>query len=218
MTGKQVQNLKSKRRLCYEKRLSFTSFILSSALLLSMAAPMTVFAVKTEDEILKKDVTAYLYSNDKTDKLNCLFKSSMPDMPYISTVDFCSNVFKDTASEIKNDDGTYTVTLNNAAMVIDTENDTVYFDEFESFMGGVPVSEGTFLDSPYCKNEESVIERKPKSITLDLGEYDIDILDSDGRSYFPVSTLSLLFVNTYNAAEYLGDSIYFIHSSDIIER
>ena len=167
MTGKQVQNLKSKRRLCYEKRLSFTSFILSSALLLSMAAPMTVFAVKTEDEILKKDVTAYLYSNDKTDKLNCLFK--------------------DTASEIKNDDGTYTVTLNNAAMVIDTENDTVYFDEFESFMGGVPVSEGTFLDS-------------------------------DGRSYFPVSTLSLLFVNTYNAAEYLGDSIYFIHSSDIIER
>ena len=107
---------------------------------------------------------------------------------------------------------------NNAAMVIDTENDTVYFDEFESFMGGVPVSEGTFLDSPYCKNEESVIEGKPKSITLDLGEYDIDILDSDGRSYFPVSTLSLLFVNTYNAAEYLGDSIYFIHSSDIIER
>ena len=198
MTGKQVQNLKSKRRLCYKKRLSFTSFILSSALLLSMAAPMTVFAVKTEDEILKKDVTAYLYSNDKTDKLNCLFK--------------------DTASEIKNDDGTYTVTLNNAAMVIDTENDTVYFDEFESFMGGVPVSEGTFLDSPYCKNEESVIEGKPKSITLDLGEYDIDILDSDGRSYFPVSTLSLLFVNTYNAAEYLGDSIYFIHSSDIIER
>ncbi len=81
-----------------KKQAKILSPILSSALLLSMAVPMTAFAAE--------EVTAYLYSSEKTDTLNCLFKSSMPDMAYISTADFCSNIFEGTATEVKNDDGT----------------------------------------------------------------------------------------------------------------
>ena len=87
-----------------KKQAKILSPILSSALLLSVAVPMTAFAA--EEEIVQKNVTAYLYSSEKTDTLNCLFKSSMPDMAYISTADFCSNIFEGTATEVKNDDGT----------------------------------------------------------------------------------------------------------------
>ncbi|MEE3404410.1 MAG: hypothetical protein VZR73_10040, partial [Acutalibacteraceae bacterium] len=91
------------------------SVILSSVLLLSMTTPVTAFAA--EEAIVRKDITAYLYSMENTETLSCVFISSMPDMPYISTVDFLSNIFEGTAAEVKNDDGTFTVTIDTASMV-----------------------------------------------------------------------------------------------------
>lgn len=44
-----------------KKQAKILSPILSSALLLSMAVPMTAFAA--EEEIVQKNVTAYLYSS-----------------------------------------------------------------------------------------------------------------------------------------------------------
>ena len=197
-----------------KRQAKILSVILSSVLLLSMTTPVTAFAA--EEAIVRKDITAYLYSMENTETLSCVFISSMPDMPYISTVDFLSNIFEGTAAEEKNDDGTYTVTIDSTPMVIDTENDTVHFDEFEVFMSSRPVQEGTALDSPYCHDLGMSVEGETKGFTLELGEYDIDILDVDGKSYFPASSLSLLFSQTYNAAEYLGGSIYFIHCSEIV--
>ena len=197
-----------------KRQAKILSVILSSVLLLSMTTPVTAFAA--EEAIVRKDITAYLYSMENTETLSCVFISSMPDMPYISTVDFLSNIFEGTAAEVKNDDGTFTVTIDTASMVIDAEKDTVHFDEFEVFMSIKPIEEGTALDSPYCHNLGASVEGETKSLTLDLGEYDIDILDVDGKSYFPASSLSLLFSQTYNAAEYLGGSIYFIHCSEIV--
>lgn len=185
--------------------------ILSSVLLLSMAVPMTAFAA--EEEIIQKDVTAYLYSSDNAETFSCVFKSTMPDMPYISTVDFLSNIFEGTATEVKNDDGTYTVTIDSTPMVIDAENDTVYFDEFEVFMSSKAIEEGTALDSPYCHNLGAGIEGETNSLTIDLGEYDIDILDVDGRSYFPASFLSLLFTQTYHIMQQNTSAAVFISST-----
>lgn len=197
-----------------KKCLSSISIVLSSALLVSMAAPLTAFA--TGDEISQKDITSYLYSKDKTETLTCLFKSSMPDMPYISTSDFCENIFKGETNEVKNPDGTYTVTNPDGSMVIDTVNDTIYFDEFESFISSEADSDGTMLHAPYSETLGMTIEGETKSLTLDLGAYDIDILEYEGRSYFPVSSVSLLFSITYDAAEYADGCIYFIHCSDMM--
>ena len=197
-----------------KKQAKILCTILSSVLLLSMAVPVTAFAA--EEGIIQKDVTAYLYSSENAETFSCVFKSTMPDMPYVSTVDFLSNVFEGTAAEVKNDDGTFTVTIDTASMVIDAEKDTVHFDEFEVFMSIKPIEEGTALDSPYCRNLGAGVEGETNSLTIDLGEYDSDILDVDGRSYFPASFLSLLFTQTYNAAEYLCGSIYFIHCSDLM--
>ncbi len=196
-----------------KKIMSTVSIALSSALLLSMAAPVTAFAVG--DEVTQKDVTAYLYSMEDSETLQCIFKSTMPDMPYISTVDFCDNIFKGTFTEEKNSDGTYTVSAQEGTMVINTDSDTLYFDVFESFVGGETDTDSS-LDAPYLQPSETTIEGELNSLTLDFGAYDIDILEADGRTYMPLSSISLLFSQTYNAAEYANENIYFVHSSEIM--
>ena len=179
-----------------------------------MAAPVTAFA--TEEEITKKDITAYLYGMEDSETLQCLFKSTMPDIPYISTVDFCDNIFKADFTEEKNSDGTYTVSAPKGTMVINTNDDTLYFESFESFADSEPNADGSVLDAPYCQPSDVVAIGETNSLTLDLGKYHIDLIESDGKTYMPVSFISILFSVAYNAAAYANGNIYFIHCTDIL--
>ncbi|MBQ9413748.1 MAG: hypothetical protein IJU16_01315, partial [Clostridia bacterium] len=115
-----------------KKLLSSVSVILVLGMLLSMASPLTAFA--TGDEITAKDLTAHIYSMDNTETIQCLFKSSMPDMAFISTVDYLKHVYVDEPTEEKNADGTYTITNPKGTMVIDPEKDDLHFDSFEDFV------------------------------------------------------------------------------------
>ena len=197
-----------------KKLLSSVSVILVLVMLLSMAAPLTAFAAG--DEITAKDLTAHIYSMDKTETIQCLFKSSMPDMPFISTVDFLKHIYVDEPTEEKNANGTYTVTNPNGTMVIDAQKDTIHFDSFEDFVSAKENAEGTELDVAYVKEYAPVNEGEIKSLDLDFSPYKIDIIEYDGKTYFPVSTIGLLFGATYNTAVYCEDEVYFIHSSDIV--
>ena len=197
-----------------KKTMSLISISLAASMLLSMSVPLTVNAA--EDEIIAKDLTAHIYSMDKTETVQCLFKSTIPDIAYISTVDFLKYIFVDESTEVQNADGTYTVTNSDGTMVIDPENDTLHFDSFENFVSAEANAEGTDLDSPYCKELEPVFEGTVNSLDLDLSEYSIDILEYEGRTYFPSSSISLIFGATYNTAQYYEDNIYFIHCSDIV--
>ena len=109
-----------------KKLLSSVSVILVLVMLLSMASPLTAFAVG--DEITMKDLTAHIYNMEDTETLSCLFKSSMPDMAFISTVDFLKHIYVDEPTEVKNADGTYTITNPKGTMVIDPQKDTLHFD------------------------------------------------------------------------------------------
>ncbi|MBQ3329752.1 MAG: hypothetical protein IJG87_01080 [Ruminococcus sp.] len=197
-----------------KKLLSSVSVILVLVMLLSMASPLTAFAVG--DEITMKDLTAHIYNMEDTETLSCLFKSSMPDMAFISTVDFLKNIFVDEPTEEKNADGTYTITNPKGTMVIDPEKDDLHFDSFEDFVSAKVNAEGTELDAPYIKEYAPVNEGEMKSLDLDLSPYKIDILEHEGKTYFPVSSIGTLFGATYNTATYYNDNIYFIHTSDIV--
>ena len=186
-----------------KKLLSSVSVILVLVMLLSMA-------------ITVKDLTAHIYNMEDTETLSCLFKSSMPDMAFISTVDFLKNIFVDEPTEEKNADGTYTITNPKGTMVIDPEKDDLHFDSFEDFVSAKVNAEGTELDAPYIKEYAPVNEGEMKSLDLDLSPYKIDILEHEGKTYFPVSSIGLIFGATYNTAAYYKDNIYFIHTSDIV--
>ena len=196
-----------------KKLLSSVSVILVLVMLLSMAAPMTASAAG--DEITVKDLTAHIYNMEDTETLQCLFKSSMPDMAFISTVDFLKRAYVDEPSEVKNADGTYTITNPKGTMVIDPEHDTLHFDSFEDFVSAKENVDGTEMDVPYLKEHAPVKEGEINGLDLDLSPYKIDIIEYDGKTYFPATTLGLLFSATYNTAVYSEDNIYFIHCADI---
>lgn len=197
-----------------KKLLSSVSVILVLVMLLSTAAPMTASAAG--DEITVKDLTAHIYNMDDTETIQCLFKSSMPDMAFISTVDFLNHVYVDKPSEVKNADGTYTITNPKGTMVIDPQKDTLHFDYFEDFISAKVNVEGTEMNVPYIKEYAPVNEGEIKGLDLDLSSYKIDIIEHDGKTYFPVSSIGLLFGGTYNTAVYTEDNIYFVHCADIV--
>ena len=115
-----------------KRLLSSVSVILVLVMLLSVAAPMTAYAAG--DGITVKDLTAHIYNMEDTETMQCLFKSSMPDMAFISTVDFLKHIYVDKPSEVKNADCTYTITNPKGTMVIDPQKDTLHFDYFEDFI------------------------------------------------------------------------------------
>ena len=197
-----------------KKRLSFLSVILVLSLLLTMAAPLGALAA--EETLTEKTLTAYLYKPDATDTVPCLFKSSLPDMPYISTVDYLKRVYVAPPTETVNGDGTYTVTNGQGTMVVDPEKDTLHFDVFELFAENITIQEGSMLEVNYLKTVDSGFEGESKSLDLDLSAYGLDVLEKDGHTYFPLSTLSLLTSMIYNAGVYANGSIYFIHTTDLL--
>ena len=197
-----------------KRTLSSVCVILVLVMLLSMAAPMTASAAG--DEITEKELTAHIYSMEDTETMKCLFKSSMPDMAFISTVDFLKHVYVDEPTEEKNADGTYTITNPKGTMVIDPQHDTLHFDYFEDFTAAKVNVDGTEMDAPYIKEYAPVNEGEKNGLDLDLSPYKIDIIEYDGKTYFPVSSIGLLFSATYNTAVYNEDSIYFVHCADIV--
>ena len=197
-----------------KKLLSSVSVTLVLVMLLSVAAPMTASA--TGDGITAKDLTAHIYNMEDTETMQCLFKSSMPDMAFISTVDFLKRAYVDEPSEVKNADGTYTITNPKGTMVIDPEHDTLHFDSFEDFVSAKENVDGTEMDVPYLKEHAPVKEGEINGLDLDLSPYKIDIIEYDGKTYFPVSSIGLLVSETYNTAVYNADNIYFVHCADIV--
>lgn len=197
-----------------KKLLSSVSVTLALVMLLSTAAPMTASAAG--DEITVKDLTAHIYNMEDTETMQCLFKSSMPDMAFISTVDFLKHIYVDEPTEVKNADGTYTITNPKGTMVIDPQHDTLHFDYFEDFISAKPNVDGTEMDVPYLKEYAPVNEGEKNGLDLDLSPYKIDIIEYDGKTYFPVSSIGLLVSETYNTAVYNEDNIYFVHCADIV--
>ncbi|MBQ3416861.1 MAG: hypothetical protein IJH32_03410 [Ruminococcus sp.] len=197
-----------------KRLLSSVSVILVLVMLLSVAAPMTAYAAG--DEITVKDLTAHIYNMEDTETTQCLFKSSMPDMAFISTVDFLKHIYVDEPTEVKNADGTYTITNPKGTMVIDPQHDTLHFDYFEDFISAKPNVDGTEMDVPYLKEYAPVNEGETNGLDLDLSPYKIDIIEYDGKTYFPVSSIGLLVSATYNTAVYCNDEIYFVHCADIV--
>ena len=194
-----------------KKFLPTLSLILSSALVMTATATTTVYAEKS-DTMETKTLDAYLYSTDDLTSVECLFDPELPDVPYIDIVDYYNNIYRDDVTRTRNDNGTYTVSNSFSSMVINTENDTIYFESFEKFMSNKKArNDGTMLDSPFTSEIDTAVEGEEKSVTIDLGKYDIDIFEKDNKVYFPLSTLSDLFFFSYNGAEYVDGKLYFVH-------
>ena len=163
----------------------------------------------------KKQLTTYLYSMDDAVTTECLFYENLPSVAYINPVDYLSHIYKVDFSEKKNADGTYTIVkADDSTMTVNVETDTVYFDCYEHFAFNDVNFEGSSLENDFAEELPIEFMGTQKGVTLDLAKYDIDIVVYGGKVYFPLPTLSDIFIPTYHAAEYLDGTLYYVNTMD----
>ena len=186
---------------------------LIAAMLATSSLSLSAFAAEEEDGFEKKSVKAYFYSKDDSKDLDCLFTKANSELPYLKVEDFLDSIFTVDFDAVDKGNGVYEITGNDGAMTVDTEKDTVTVKNYERLttFNSVPSKN---LGGKYAK--EKTGSEIPESVAvLDFSKYGIDLLADDGEAYMPLTTLSDIFVLTYNSAVYLDGSIYFNHNSDL---
>ena len=184
------------------------------------ALPLGVIAAHADDEaeevtVEKKEVNAYVYSLENTKTFECLFRSDLPDVPYIDVIDYLNVIYTDEFTESANEDGTFTVTnVNGYTMVVDPGNDTVFFENYDEFISCETSQEGSSLNIDYLLYKDGAFTVEPQAVTIDFGSYHVDLIGQDGKVYLPLTVVAAMFSIAYNNAVYLDGDICFVHTSD----
>ena len=175
--------------------------------------PVSAFADKAPD-YEKKDVTAYRYSLDKSETLQCLFTKNLPEVPYVNVEDYLDRLY--TVDFTTSSDGdVYTVSGNGFSVVTDTSKDTVTINNYDNALGEniVEVEKADVAD--YIKIGQPEVSGTNNPVNLDYSKYSIDLIGDDGKVYFPLTTLSDIFDCTYLAAEYIDNKLYFVKTLSV---
>lgn len=172
--------------------------------------PVSAFADKAPD-YEKKDVTAYRYSLDKSETLQCLFMKDLPEVPYVNVEDYLDRLYTVDFTTSSNGD-VYTVSGNGFSVVTDTSKDTVTINNYDNAFGEniVEVEKADVAD--YIKSGQPEVSGTNNPVNLDYSKYSIDLIGDDGKVYFPLTTLSDIFDATYLAAEYIDYKLYFVQT------
>ena len=192
--------------------MTFKKRVFTAAAAAVFAVSVLPFAAFADDEpaaFEKKAVTTYLYSMEKSEQLECLFSSSLPDVPYIDFEAYADRIYTEDFKTTANGD-VYTIKGNDMTFVADTAKDTLTLEDFDRNFGEniVIVEEASVPD--YARNTDDMIKGETKTAVLDLSKYGIDLVGEGGKLYLPLTTLSDLFSPTYLAAEYVGGNLYFL--------
>ena len=174
------------------------------------AFPLSAFA-DGEAAYEIKDVTSYLYSMDKSETLRCLFLNDLPEVPYVSVEDYLDRLY--TVDFTTSSDGdVYTVSGNGFSVVTDTSKDTVTINNYDNAFGENTVEVEKADVADYIKFGQPEVNGTNNPVNLDYSKYNIDLIDDDGKVYFPLTTLSDIFDCTYLAAEYIDNKLYFVQT------
>ena len=203
-----------------KKIISALCLLLSALLVFGSLGMLSVFADETPEEaeevtLEKKDVNAYVFTEEDTITIECVFRSDLPDVPYIDPVDYVNGIYTDPFTVDQKETGSYTiVNANDETMVVDPVNDTVYFEKFDDFMSCNLNEEGSSIEIDFVNYVGTDVTADPQPITVDLGAYGIDVIELDGKVYLPLTVIAMMFSTTYNNALYFEENICFVHTFD----
>ena len=177
----------------------------------SLATSAASAAERTDYE--KRDVPTYFFSMEKSGTTECVFFEDEPSVPYINPVDYLKSIYTVGFEEVKNSDGTYTVTkATGEKMTLDANADTVAFDIYENYYGNDPNQEGSSMAADFVQGHPNRFQGEPNGITFELSKYQIDVAEVEGEIYLPLPTIADLFNDSYNAGMYFDGSIYYTHT------
>ena len=172
------------------------------------AAPSGVTAVKKQIPVYRKNLSEH-------ETVECTFFSDMPHVPYMPLEVFYTT-FMDGRMSVSRDGSRYTYTDQQygSVAVADADQDTLTSADLANFIA-TPVykrEDGLVMGGPdqMVQVQEVQYDKPAEPVTLNLGQYQIDLREEDGVLYFPFATVSDLFSNVdVMTAYYADDTIYF---------
>ena len=166
----------------------------------------------------KKEVSAYPLKEQTPLTFACLFRDDLPEIPFADAQDYLNQLFTSEVGFQKGENGTYHFTNGGYTLTLDAEKDTLSCDSIEYFIleNHKPYSEEEAAGSVYIQDNGFSTEDEVKPFFLDLGRYDIDVAENDGKVYLPFCTLSDLFADTGCAVLYRNGELFFKSAADTL--
>lgn len=184
------------------------SIILCAAIALGSAAACTPFAPAAHYEA--RDVAVQTVDG-KTLTLSCLFRSDLPEVPFLSAEDFFNQLFTEPVKVTGDGNGKYTVSDGQYCLELDAKNDTASSDCLEKVFSSNKVKKQyhNYDDATYIQEEGFEYIGDCKPFYVDFGKYQIDVAEKDGKVYLPFCTFSDWFSYYECSVGYRFDALTF---------
>ncbi|MCR4611082.1 MAG: S41 family peptidase [Lachnospiraceae bacterium] len=186
-----------------KKIVSVFSIAVLLVALISSSASAATFEMVT--------LPTYRYSEDNVHELNYLNVEGVP-VPYVEAAMFMTCLREERYICVAAGDGTYKVGNQYVVMTVDPAKDTVSFEELELFQNGRSVEDVESNENKYVRTSKLEYTNNPNPVTLNLAKYGIDIIESDGTVFFPLTTIAKITDISYNTSTYSDGKVSFYHS------
>ena len=186
-------------------------FTLVFASLAGVYVPKTSSAAETAVTYEKKSVSAFLFAADKQKTLDVYFRSDLPEVPYVDLVDYLSVLTVNKITE-NGSNGIVNVENNGGTLTVDTIKDTISSENYEKFSNMDTDKEGTSDDNMPLQDVTATLPAF--SLKIDFSKYGIDLIERDGKAYFPLPTLNDFYISFYRGCLYAEGKLYFYNSKD----
>ena len=167
-----------------------------------------------------KSIPVLRESSDSTETAQVRVYADQPHVPYMNVTDFYNTFYlidtelTEGLTQSQNGDQ-YTLTnIAGTSAVFDIDHDTIFTSNYENFTTlayslQVEAAGGVDNNYPFVKLTDTNEPADPTPLTLNLGEYGIDLRGDDTGVYAPVATISDIFATseTYYVV-YAGEKLY----------
>ncbi|ETP71023.1 periplasmic protease [Lachnospiraceae bacterium JC7] len=152
----------------------------------------------------------------KASTISGFMKEGIP-VPYVDVVEYMNKVY-DTVNVFSlssQGSGVYKISNAKGNMTVDTVKDTLHSDKIEQFLYNDQRLNPTD-DTEYVYEHIIATDyrKDPYALDIDLSNYGIDIIEEDGKVYFPLTTAADFTGVSYLNTVYYDNKIYLNYSSD----
>ena len=143
-------------------------------------------------------------------------KEGVP-VPYVDVVEYMNQVYDpaNVFSLSSQGGGVYEISNAKGNMTVDTVKDTLHSDRMEQFLYNDQRLNPTD-DTQYVFEHIIATDYRedPSALDIDLSNYGIDLIEEDGRVYFPLTTAADLTGVSYLNSIFCDNRIYLAYGSD----
>lgn len=143
-------------------------------------------------------------------------KEGVP-VPYVDAVEYMNQVYDpaNVFSLSSQGGGVYEISNAKGNMTVDTVKDTLHSDRMEQFLYNDQRLNPTD-DTQYVFEHIIATDYRedPSALDIDLSNYGIDLIEEDGRVYFPLTTAADLTGVSYLNSIFCDNRIYLAYGSD----